>query len=55
MDHCNDVDPVSPRKYIYILSGVFFFGWSASLLFFSDRDESLRFALKWANDTDCHA
>lgn len=47
MDHCNDVDPVSPRKYIYILSGGFFFGWSASLLFFlwSWREPTFRFEM----------
>lgn len=43
MDHCNDVDPVSPRKYIYILSGFFFFGWSAFL--WSWREPTFRFEM----------
>lgn len=50
MDHSNDVDPASPIFWVGL-----FFGSSVSLMFFSDRDESLRLSLKWANDADCHA
>lgn len=48
MDHCNDVDPVSPRKYIYILSGVFFFFWLVCfvvIFLWSWREPTFRFEM----------
>lgn len=47
MDHCNDVDPVSPRKYIYILSGFFFFWLVCFVVIFlwSWREPTFRFEM----------
>lgn len=47
MDHCNDVDPVSPRKYIYILSGGFFFWLVCFVVIFlwSWREPTFRFEM----------
>lgn len=48
MDHCNDVDPVSPRKYIYILSGFLGFFWLACfvvIFLWSWREPTFRFEM----------
>lgn len=45
MDHCNDVDPVSPRKYIYILSGFFFLVCFVVIFLWSWREPTFRFEM----------
>lgn len=48
MDHCNDVDPVSPRKYIYILSGFLGFFWLVCfvvIFLWSWREPTFRFEM----------
>lgn len=47
MDHCNDVDPVSPRKYIYIFWVGFFFWLVCFVVIFlwSWREPTFRFEM----------